>query len=166
MQTLSRCHRIALLGVSRPLGIMEKLSKISEHLFNFITLWANSNWYFSYFSQKTGVDISCKLEIISVIVGDYLHNVKTCFLGKNKKKRNFCSEPSLYRHSIQRQNSLQWQFECHKTFAPEVKIDEKLCKNIALNFKQHMFWMTLLGWLGRKTSTQTNKFISSIGNTL
>ena len=51
------------------------------------------------------------------------------------------SQPSLYQHSIRQQNSLQWQFECHKHLAQEETIDEKLCKSLALNFKQHMFWI-------------------------
>ena len=41
------------------------------------------------------------------------------------------NQPTLYRHSIQRQNSLQWQFECYEIFAQEVTVNEKLCKNIA-----------------------------------
>ena len=39
---------------------------------------------------------------------------------------------SILRHSIQRQNSLLSQFECHETFAQGVIVNEKLCKNIAL----------------------------------
>ena len=45
------------------------------------------------------------------------------------------SQPSLYRHSIQRQNSLEWQFERHETFAQEVMVNEKLCNNIALKLQ-------------------------------
>ena len=52
------------------------------------------------------------------------------------------SQPSLYRHSIQRQNSIfKWQFECHETFVQVVIVNKKLCKNIALKFKQRMFWI-------------------------
>ena len=36
--------------------------------------------YFSYFSQKIGFDISCKLS----------PNVKACFLGKVRKTLSFC----------------------------------------------------------------------------
>ena len=42
------------------------------------------------------------------------------------------SQPSLQRHSIQRQNFLYWQFECQETFAQELmRVNEKLFKIIA-----------------------------------
>ena len=41
------------------------------------------------------------------------------------------SQTSLQRHSIQRQNFLYWQFECHETFAEEMRVNEKLFKIIA-----------------------------------
>ena len=49
-------------------------------------------------------------------------------------------QPFLYWHSIQRQNSLKWQFDCREIFAKEVTISHKLCKNIVFNtLKKHMF---------------------------
>ena len=54
-------------------------------------------------------------------------------------RRRLYRQPFLYRHSIQRQNLLQWQFECHETFTQEVTVNEKLCKNIALKLKATCF---------------------------
>ena len=54
----------------------------------------------------------------------------------------WCRQPSLYRHAIQRQNSLKWQFHCHETVANEVTISLKICKNIVFNtLKKLMFWI-------------------------
>ena len=47
--------------------------------------------------------------------------------GGHKAETNIQST-LLYRHSIQRQNSLQWQFECHVTFAQKAMVYEKLWK--------------------------------------
>ena len=43
-----------------------------------------------------------------------------------KKEINFLyRQPSLFGHTMQRQNSKSWQFEFHETFAQEVTVNEK-----------------------------------------
>ena len=39
------------------------------------------------------------------------------YIHCTKYSTNITLVPSLYRHSLQRQNALYWQFDCHETFA-------------------------------------------------
>ena len=51
-------------------------------------------------------------------------------------------QPSLYGHSLEWQNSLECQFDCHATFTEKVTVSHKLYKNIVFNaLKKHMFWI-------------------------
>ena len=38
----------------------------------------------------------------------------------------------------------KWQFECHETFAQEVTVNEKLCKNIAFKTSSNIYFEYLL----------------------
>ena len=61
-------------------------SVLTSRALTFTTLWANSAddnwWYFSYFSQKTGFDISCKLSPMETIC----MKCQNCFLEKIRKQ--------------------------------------------------------------------------------
>ena len=46
------------------------------------------------------------------------------------------SQPSLYNHSIQRQNSLLWWFDWHETFAQEVTINQKCKRTLYLMLQE------------------------------
>ena len=65
---------------------------VGERMLTFTTLWGNSAVdilvIFSYFSQKTGFDISYKFIIVSI--EDDLHEMLTPVLGKNKKNISKC----------------------------------------------------------------------------
>ena len=58
--------------------------------FSFSTVWINQlkthQWYFSYFSQKTGFDICCKLSPLEPIC----MKCQNLFFVKNKKNISIC----------------------------------------------------------------------------
>ena len=65
---------------------------IQQYRLTFTTLWAHSAEdklviFFSYFSHKTGFDISCKL---SPMDGDNLHEMSNPVFRKIKKKKSKC----------------------------------------------------------------------------
>ena len=56
----------------------------------------------------------------------------------------FPIQPTYFIHSIQRQKSLKWYFDWHETFAQEVAVNQKLCKNIASNTSRNTRFEFLL----------------------
>ena len=71
----------------------------------FTSLWANSAddklRIFSYFSQKTGIDISIKLSSQETICITY----QSLFSGQNKKKNSVCYLPKILPSML----SVNWQ---------------------------------------------------------
>ena len=67
-----------------------QLRMLNPPLTDFVKHYHSLGWFsrgqidniLSYFSQKTGFDISCKLSPLET----YAWNIKTCFLGKKKRK--------------------------------------------------------------------------------
>ena len=71
--------------------------------------------------------------------GDHLHEMPKPTVWETIIRQIY-RQPYLLRHSIQRQNSSWWQFDCHETFPKMVTISHKLCKNIVFNaLKKLMF---------------------------
>ena len=74
----------------------------------FTTLWTNSadnklTTFFSYFSQKTGFDISCKLspQLNFLHCGDNLHEMPHPVFWKKKKNNQNISKCCLLKFSTQ-----------------------------------------------------------------
>ena len=101
-------------------------------------MWATGPlvlWLLVFRVNKTwlGQMIHMKLQSLFLLKKDN-PNSRFCSYDHSCHRLKY-SQAYLYRHSIQRQNSVEWQCEYYETFAQEVTVNEKLWKNIALKLQ-------------------------------
>ena len=117
--------------------------------FIFTTLWANSAVeinIFSYFSQKTGFNISCKLSSVETIC----MKCQILFSGKNKKKKKYFTMSSAenFTGMLRVKLSDEQYIEVQTRQAPDVNITspQRRCNVMTL----HRRWGDVIFTLHRR----------------